>query len=57
MNVSASGAQGAQENLKSEKSNPVEERVKNKAEIKTQPPESEKNNEVDNPNNGVDFSA
>lgn len=56
MNVSASGAQGAQENLKSDKPKPVEENIKAGAEKKDPPPEAN-NNEVDNPNNGVDFSA
>lgn len=57
MNVSASGAQGAQENLKSNKPTSVEERVKNAGKDQTPPPKAEESKDVENPNNGVDLSA
>lgn len=57
MNVSASGAQGAQENLKSDKPTPVEEKIKNAGKDQTPPPKAEESKDVENPNNGVDLSA
>ncbi len=57
MNVSASGAQGAQENLKSDKPAPIEERAKSAGKEQATAAKAEKSGEVENPNNGVDLSA
>lgn len=56
MNVPASGAAGAPENLKSDNKSPVEKRIAD-GENKENTPPPEKNNEVGNANNGVDLSA